>query len=86
MTTQLIEIYDCGCHPEFTYKNKQSFKNHFKSDRHLSWQHKQDLQNLREKVVELENTLSSLRVECNFWKDAVIRLKRQYEPGDLLLD
>lgn len=83
---QLVEIYDCGCHPQFTYKTKQSFKNHFKSERHVSWQHQQDNQNLREKVVELENTVSSLKVECDFWKQAAIRYKRQYEPGDLLLD
>jgi hypothetical protein len=83
---QLVEIYDCGCHPQFTYKTKQSFRNHFKSERHVAWQHQRDNQNLKETVVELNNIISSLRVECDFWKQAAIRYKRQYEPGDLLLD
>lgn len=83
---QLVEIYNCGCYPQFTYKTKQSFKNHFKSERHVSWQNQQDNQNLREKVVELENTISTLKVECDFWKQSAIRFKRQYEPSDLLLD
>jgi hypothetical protein len=83
---QLVEIYNCPCRPEFTYKTKQTFRHHLNSDHHLSWQQKQDAAHLREKIVVLENTISSLKVECEFWKEAAIRYKRQYEPADLLLD
>lgn len=85
-TTQLVEIYDCGCRPQFTYKTKQSFKNHLKSERHVFWQEQQDNHHLRKKIVELQNIICSLKVECEFWKEATIRYKRQYEPRDLMLD
>lgn len=83
---QLVAIYECECRPEFTYKTKQSFKSHLKSEHHLFWQEQQDNQYLRGKVVELENSISTLKIECDFWKQAAIRYKRQYEPRDLLLD
>lgn len=86
MENTLVEIYNCNCNPQFTYKTKQSFKNHFKSINHQCWQLQQENKNCREKIVELENHISSIKVEKNMWKDMAIRLKRQYEHGDLLLD
>jgi len=83
---KLVEIYNCDCNPQFTYKTKQSFKNHFKSAHHHCWELQRENRNYREKIVELENHISSIKVERNMWKDMAIRLKRQHEPVDLLLD
>lgn len=83
---KLVQIYNCDCNPNFTYKTKQSFNNHFKSAHHKCWQCEQDNRNYREKIVELENHISSLKVERNMWKDIAILLKRRHEPSDLLLD
>lgn len=84
MTLQLVAIYQCDCKPQFIYKTQQTYKNHFKSTHHISWQHQKDTQNLREKIVELENKISTLKVECDFWKESAIRYRRNYEPGNLL--
>jgi hypothetical protein len=86
MTDQLIEIYECGCQPQLTYKTKQTYKNHFKSDRHRFWECRETLQHLRQTVVELENKVSSLKVERDIWKELAVQYKRRYEPTDLLLD
>lgn len=83
-SSSLVEIYHCDCNPTFTYKNKQSFKNHFQSIRHQNWQHQFDDQHYRRRITELENIVSSLKVEINTWKEMAIRLKQQYEPYDLL--
>jgi hypothetical protein len=80
----MIEIFHCDCNPQFTYKNKQSFKNHFQSIRHQNWQHESNDQHYRRRITELENTISSLKVERNMWKDMAVRLKQQYEPSCFL--
>lgn len=82
----LIEIYNCGCRPGFVYKSKQSFRAHNKSAHHLYWQCQQENKHLKEKIVELENKNSSLKIECNIWKEQAIKCKRKYEPEDFLLD
>ena len=84
MSEEIVAIYNCNCNPSFTYKTRQCYKNHFKSARHMAWQHEQDIRNLRERIVQLENQLSSLKVETNMWREAAIRLKQKHEP--LLLD
>lgn len=75
-STTLVEIYQCGCRPDFVYKTKQSFRNHYKSERHMCWQYKMENQNLREQIVQLENRISSLKIECNMWKDMAIHYKK----------
>ena len=82
----LIETYSCGCRPEFVYKNKQSFRAHFKSEHHLYWQCQEENKHLKEQIIGLENKNSSLKIECKMWKEQAIRCKRKYEPDDLLLD
>lgn len=81
---ELVQIYSCACRPTFVYRNKQSFQQHFKSQRHLHWQSQQEEQHFREQIIQLENQISSLKVERNMWRDLAMRLKRQYEPTDLL--
>lgn len=74
--TTIVEVYQCKCNAGFVYKNKQSFKNHFKSERHLCWQYKMDNQNYLEQIIRLENRISSLKIERNMWREMAIRLEK----------
>lgn len=78
MPETLVAIYNCGCNPSFTYKTRQCYNNHLKSTRHVSWQQAQDIRNLRERIVQLENQLSALRIETDMWKEAAIRSRQQH--------
>lgn len=82
--TDLVEIHNCGCRPTFLYRSKQSYQQHLKSQHHLHWQTHREKQHFREQIVQLENMISALKVERNMWRDLAMRLKRQYEPTDLL--
>lgn len=84
MSSLLIEVLKCDCNPNFIYKTKQSYNNHYKSERHLKWQRQYNEQNYRKKIIELENTISSLKLENIMWKDMAIQLKQRYEPYNLL--
>ena len=80
MSDTLIAIYICGCNPSFTYRSRQCYNNHFKSMRHANWQHEQDIRNLRERIVQLENQLSALRIETDMWKEAAIQSRQRTRP------
>lgn len=80
----MVEMFQCGCNPQHLYKTKQTFQSHFRSIRHQNWQHESNDQDYRRRIIELENIISSLKVERNMWKDMAIRLKQQYDPSSLL--
>lgn len=56
----LVETYQCDCNPTFTYKTKTSYKNHFKSKRHLQFENKNNIKFERAKAKENENTIHVL--------------------------
>lgn len=76
-TTTLVQVFTCGCRPDFTYKSRQSFYNHKKSDRHIYWQTMQDNHHYVGRIVELENELSSLKIERGILLDTIIQLRNQ---------
>lgn len=86
MTGELVQVFHCGCKPNFVYKSRQTFRTHLRSTHHQLWQEQKDTHNLREKIVQLQNELSACRTECVIWKQQAIHLKQRYEPTDLLLD
>lgn len=82
--SSLVQIYQCECNPNFIYKTKQYYQKHFQSIRHKNWQNQYDDQTYRKRIVELENIISSLKLENIMWKEMAMRLKQQYEPTNLL--
>ena len=84
MTGELVQIFSCGCKPNFTYKTRQTFQSHLKNISHQLWQEQQDNRNLREQNVQFQNELSASRTECVIWKQQAISFKQRYEPSDLL--
>lgn len=86
MNEELVEIYNCGCRPEYNYKTKSTYKNHMKSDRHKQWQVQNENQHLRKTITTLQNELSSLKLERNVWRNQTLEMKRKYEPPNDLLD
>lgn len=80
----IIQVYSCDCNPSHTYNNKSSYNNHKKTKRHEAWENKQNNRSYREKIAELENYTSRLKVELQMWKSMALELKQKYEPCDLL--
>lgn len=80
----IIQVYTCDCNPGYTYKSKTSYNNHITTKRHQAWESKQNNRSYRERITELENQISRLKVELQMWKTSAIQLKQKYEPCDLL--
>jgi hypothetical protein len=81
---ELVCVLTCPCHPNKNYMSRNTFRAHFKSQRHQFWDQKINLQSHIKKIVDLENKILSLKVECDMWKSQAILLKQKYEPVHIL--
>lgn len=48
---------ECPCKPNFTFKTKTTYSTHLKSDMHLIYQLKIDLETAQNRITQLENDL-----------------------------
>lgn len=80
----IVQVYSCSCNPSYTYPTKSSYNAHLKTKRHKAWEEHLDNKTYRERIVEMENVISRLKVELQMWKTTCISLKQKYEPCDLL--
>jgi transposase-like protein len=70
----LVQVYTCKCNPNFNYKTKSSFSNHFQSKRHLSFQQNIDRTEDRLKIQTLEKEIRRLNSEVKLWKEKYLEL------------
>jgi uncharacterized coiled-coil DUF342 family protein len=61
-STIITQSLQCECNPnKIAYASRQSFSNHFTTDKHQVWQLRKENRTLREKIVKLENELTQLK-------------------------
>ena len=41
-------ILECGCSPDKVFKNKATYNNHFKSQKHIKWENNNMIRNYKE--------------------------------------
>jgi len=77
---QLSHVYICKCNPNFNYKTKSSFVNHFRSKRHITHQQNVDKVSDRLKIQKLEKEIKILNSEVKIWKEKYFELDQNLNP------
>lgn len=75
----LAERLECNCNPGFVYKSKSTFRTHYKSQRHIAFEFKQQELNHRKTIIELNNQIVKLKLEKLDLSDKYFILKDQYD-------
>jgi len=74
MELSLSHVYTCKCNPNFNYKTKSSFSNHFRSKRHVTFQQNVDKIGDKLKIQQLEKEIKQLKSEVRIWKEKFLEL------------
>lgn len=82
MNMDLVEVFNCKCRPGFNWKNKKTFKCHFNSNRHISYQNKQQEFEHRKNNTLLQVSHDKLKRENEKLKELL--LKALYENQELI--
>ena len=82
MQTNIVEVYTCDCRPSFNWKNKNTYKAHFRSQRHKQLETAAQELDHRKTVVRLQIEVDKLKAENEQLKDKYTALLYRYD--DLL--
>lgn len=56
-------ILECGCSPDKKFKNKTTYNNHFKSQKHIKWENNNMIRNYKKDTTEYENVISGYKLK-----------------------
>tara|TARA_B000000475_G_C15800326_1_gene367272 strand:- start:376 stop:684 length:309 start_codon:yes stop_codon:yes gene_type:complete len=69
-------ILECGCSPDKIFKNKSTYNNHFKSQKHIKWENDNMIRNYKESSTDYENKISGLRLKLRDSENEILKLRK----------
>lgn len=78
----IVEVFNCNCRPGFNWKNRNTFKCHFKTNRHVSYQNKQQELEHRKNITTIQIEIDKLKRENEKLKELL--LKALYDNQELI--
>ncbi len=61
--SEIALVFTCGCHTGFNWKTKVTYKEHFKSNRHISYVAINQELDHRKTITKLQNELIKIQLE-----------------------
>tara|TARA_B100001741_G_C15979846_1_gene337262 strand:- start:131 stop:439 length:309 start_codon:yes stop_codon:yes gene_type:complete len=56
-------LLECGCSPDKVFKNKTTYNNHLRSQKHKKWEDNRMMRNYKKNETEYENILSGYKLK-----------------------
>ena len=82
---EIVQVYECGCHPGYHYSTKNTFNSHKKTMRHQVYINQEEKLHARKKIHNLEIEVAKLKRECMVWKEKYLELSLKHDISiDLL--
>ena len=77
MNKQITEVFTCKCKPDFNWKNNNTYRAHFNSNRHQKYEKNYQEKENRKIINKLEIELKKLIFENNQLRELYLNCSRE---------
>tara|TARA_Y100000739_G_C20602242_1_gene463565 strand:- start:1969 stop:2283 length:315 start_codon:yes stop_codon:yes gene_type:complete len=86
MVLDLDIILECGCSIGKKFKNKSTYNNHFKSQKHIKWENDNMIRNYKKGTTEYENVISGYKLKIKSLELENNKLCRDNEKKEMIIE